>query len=205
MLNKYIYEDKTYEAALKKGCTELQCEESDLYIKETETEAKLFKTKKVQLELIKKAEVISYIKEFITTVGNKMNLPIQCEIKENEAGISVLLASDNNPILIGKDGRTLNALQVLLRESLSVNTGMNLKVTLDAAGYKAKRERNLEYQAKKIASEVIKTKIDVKLDPMNSYDRRVVHNVVAQFKELSSESEGEGQDRYVVIRYIQEK
>ena len=111
------------------------------------------------------------------------------------------MVSNNNQILIGKEGRTLNAIQVLVRQTLKNQSGLNLKVNIDASNYKGKKINNIEYQTKKICRDVVKTKVEAKMDPMNSYERRAVHNVVGTFKELESESFGEEPNRYVVIRF----
>ncbi len=130
-----------------------------------------------------------------------METKINCEIKEKEEGFSVILVSENNGILIGKDGRTLSAIQTLLRQSLKKYGNFNIKINIDIANYKAKRERNIVFEVKKIAKEVMNTKIDAKLDPMNSYERRVVHTILADYPNLTTESEGIAPNRYVVIKY----
>ena len=78
---------------------------------------------------------------------------------------------------------------------------MDIKVNLDASSYKKKKEEYFEREIKKIAKEVLNTKIDVKLDPMNSYNRRIVHNIVSKFKNLETESVGEEPNRYTIIKY----
>lgn len=200
MLQINKYEDKTKEGALEKCCNDLNVEEKDLYVRYSETEAKLFKSKKYVVEAVKKQDVINYIKEYIKNISQGMNIEIHNEIKENENIINVLLISDHNPILIGKDGRTLNAIQMLLRQAITAQTNFSIKVVVDVSNYKAKKQKNLEFEIKKIAKDVLKSKVEAKLDPMNSYDRRVVHNVVSEFKDLETESFGESPNRYVVIR-----
>ena len=100
----------------------------------------------------------------------------------NEDILNVVLVSNNNSILIGKNGKNMTSLQYLLRQAINNDTFLNIKVNIDVANYKAKKINNLEYQVKKIAKEVLNTKIEAKLDPMNSYERRVVHNVVNNFE-----------------------
>ncbi len=202
MLEVKKYEGKSNEEALLKAKEELGVEESELYIRYSETEAKLFKSKKYYVEVLLKKDVIHYLKEFIQNYASFMNVEIHSEIKESDGIYNITLVSEeSNPILIGKDGRTLNSLQTILRSSLSIKTGFTIKVTVDVADYKAKKERHLEYEVKKIAREVLKTKVEAKLDPMNSYDRRVVHSIVGTFENLETESFGEAPNRYVVIRY----
>ena len=194
------YEGKTKEEALDAALNDLNVDSSLIYCKYEEQKAKLFKGKKVLLEVIKKEDIISYIKEYINTLATNMNIEIHSEIKESDDVINVMLVSDNNPILIGKEGRTLNALQILLRQAVSMIVGQNVKINVDASNYKAKKVHHLEIEIKKIAKQVLRSGVEAKLDPMNSYDRRIVHSVVSNFEGLETESFGETPNRYVVIR-----
>lgn len=166
-----------------------------------EIPGKLFKGKKVIIKAIKKEEVKNYIKDFINNIAKAINITIKTEIKFKDECYFVMLISEDNSILIGKDGKTINSIQLLLHQSLNASTGFNIRINVDAAGYKANKEKRLEFEIKKIAKDVARTKIEAKLDPMNSYDRRLVHNIVGQFSELKSSSEGEEPLRYVVISY----
>ena len=112
------------------------------------------------------------------------------------------MVSNNNPVLIGKEGKNLNSLQYLLRQSLNNQVGFDVKVNLDASNYRAKKIKGFEYQIKNIVREVQKTKIDTKLDPMNSYERRIVHALLSGFSNVTTESVGEEPNRCVVIKYI---
>ena len=202
MLMLYKYEGKSEEEVINNCLDDLNEELENLYINKYEEEAgKLFKSKKVIIEVLKKDDVITYVKNYINEFGEKFNITIQSEVKLIDDIINIVLVSDNNPILIGKEGRTLEAIQVLLRQSVNSATRKSFKIHIDASNYKAKKQKNLEYEIKKIAKEVLKTKVEAKLDPMNSYDRRCVHNVVAKFENLQSTSYGENPERYVVISY----
>lgn len=167
----------------------------------TEMPAKLFKGKKYEIKVIKQEEVKKFIKNYIENISKAMNININVEIRYKDDCYYIMLLSESNPILIGKEGRTLNAIQLLLHQSLNVATGFNIRINVDASGYKVNREKRLEKQIKIIAKEVLNSKIDSKLDPMNSYDRRIVHSVVNNFKNLKTESFGEEPTRYVVISY----
>lgn len=205
MLNIKEYTEKTKELALEHCLEELGKNESELFIIESETEAKLFKGKKVNLKVLEKSEVINFIKEFIKNLGSYMNLDIKSEVKENDGIIQIILVSDNNGILIGKDGRTMNSIQHLLRQSISIQTGFNLKLVVDVSNYKEKQNYFFERDIKNICKEVLHSHVDVKLDPMNSYKRRLVHNLVSDYKALETESLGEEPNRYVVIKYKEEE
>jgi spoIIIJ-associated protein len=126
---------------------------------------------------------------------------IKCEIKIREELLNVNLITSNNSIIIGKDGKTLAAIQSLLKQILNNKTPFNIKLNIDVSDYKSKKRKYLEYEVKKICKEVLKTKVDVQLDPMNSYERRIVHTVISTFHELESESSGSEPNRYIMIKY----
>ena len=204
MLTLSKYEGKTIEEATEKCLNELNVKEEDLYIKQSETEAKLFKSKKIIIEAIKKQDIVDYIKEYIKELDKSFNIEIKSELNENEGIIKAVLVSNNNPILIGKDGKNIEALQTLLRNSIRNQIGMDIKVNLDASNYKKKKEENFEREIKKILKEVQKTHMETKLDPMNSYNRRLVHNLASKFKNIKTESVGEEPNRYTIIKYEEE-
>ena len=201
MLEKVRLEGKNKEELLNSFLNENNLNLDEIYLKEEETEAKLFKSKKVILEIVKKSDVKNYLKEYIKTLGTNMGLTINAEIREKEDHYEIMLISDNNNILIGKDGKTLNAIQLLLHQSLNNQVGFNIHVTVDVSNYKDKKVKRIEREVKRIMSEVEKTKIEAKLDPMNSYERRLVHTIVSENQNLETESFGESPNRYTVIRY----
>ena len=204
MLTLSKYEGKTIEEATEKCLNELNITEEELYIKQSETEAKLFKSKKIIIKAIKKQDIVDYIKEYIKELDKSFNIEIKSEVNENEGIIKAVLVSNNNPILIGKDGKNIEALQVLIRNSIRNQIGLDIKVNLDASNYKKKKEENFEREIKKILKEVQKTHMETKLDPMNSYNRRLVHNLASKFKNIKTESVGEEPNRYTIIKYEEE-
>lgn len=201
MITSYKYEGKNYEEILEKALKELEVTENDIYLETQEEEGKLFKSKKYMIDIIKKQDVIDYIKSYIKEFAKNINMEINCEVREKDGNISVLLVSSNNSLLIGRDGKNLNALQLLLRNSLSTITNRKIMLILDASGYKNKKIKNLEFEIKKICKDVLRTKMEVKLDPMNSFERRIVHNVVGGYDNLKSNSVGEEPNRYTIISY----
>lgn len=198
MINVYKYEGIDEEDCLTKCIEELDTYACDLFINNIDNE------EKYTIEVVKKEDIIEYIKSYLKNICKKMNLDLNLEIREEENIFSVTMVSNNNPILIGKDGKNLNSIQQLLRQSLKNITGIDIKVNLDASNYKAKRVKNFEYQIKNIVREVQKTKVDTKLDPMNSYQRRIVHSLLSDFSNVTTESVGEEPNRCVVIKYIGE-
>ena len=201
MLNKTKLEGKTKEEILNKYLSENNLEEKDIFYTESEIKGGLLKSKKVELEIVSKKDIINFIKEFIENLSKNMGITINSEVRENEGIYTVLLVTDNNPIIIGKDGRTIDAIQLLIRQALTTQVGKNIKVIVDASDYRNNKQRNFEREIKKIAKEVLKTRVESKLDPMNSYNRRIVHSLLADYENIETESFGETPNRYVVIRY----
>ena len=198
-MQKYNYEGKNYEALLIQIKDELNCELDELYIQKEETEAALFKAKKYKLEVIKKSDVNSFIKEYLLNVCKLMNIEANVEIRTIDDKYSIQIVSNNNQALIAKDGKQLRALQLLLRQALSDKLPHDVLVTLDVSNYKEKRLNRIEREIKKIARDVLTSKIDVSLDPMNSYERRFIPN----YDNLTTESIGEGLERHIVIKYVE--
>jgi len=199
-MEKYVYSGKTKEEALEKALEELMVNESEIYIKETEQKVGLFKNKKVELQVIKKVDVVEELKSFIKNVTKLMGIEANLEVKNREDNVSITLYSDNNSILIGKGGRTLDSISMIAKQYIKNEIGTNFRFQLDVGEYKVKQQKNIEYLAKKVAREVAKTKIEAKLDPMNSYERRLVHSILSDNDKVYTESIGEEPNRAVVIK-----
>ncbi len=107
--------------------------------------------------------------------------------------------TDENPVLIGKNGKTLESIQFYIRNLLNIFTDERVIVLVDIGGYKAQRRKQLEILATKTAKEVARSKVPVKLDPMNAYERRIIHTKLAEWRDVSTRSEGEKQNRHLVI------
>ena len=198
-MKKYTYQAKTFEEAKNLALASLMEQENNLYINEIESSTKLFNKKSV-IEVIKKDDVIDHIKELIKDITSLMGLSINMEVKKREDSLNITIYADNNAVLIGKNAKTLNALTTIIKQSVYKEIGENYKFVLDVSDYKQKREWNLEKMAKQVAREVAKTKVDAKLDPMNSYERRIIHETLSHNKKVYTESEGEEPNRYVVIK-----
>ena len=198
-MKKYTYQAKTFEEAKNMALAELMEQQENLYIKEIESSTKLFSKKSV-IEVVKKEDVLEYIKELIKNITKYMGLSVNMEVKKREDSVTISLYSDNNAILIGKDARTLNALTTIIKQAIFNQIGTYYNFVLDVSEYKEKQQFFIERAAKKTAKEVARTKIEAKLEPMNSYERRIVHNVLTNFKGVYTESEGVEPHRYVVIK-----
>lgn len=202
MLNMIEFEGKTEEQALEKAITNLNCTKEDLIYSSEFEEGKLFKSSKYKINVVKKIEIKNYINNYFKELSNLMNIKIENEIIEQDNIYNIILLTSNNPILIGKEGKNLNSIQSLIRNSIKNQTGINIKINIDISDYKNRKLKKLEKEIKKIAKEILDTKVDVSLDPMNSYERRYVHNIINEYEHLKTESIGEGKERHIVIKYI---
>jgi len=198
-MKKYKYQAKTFEEAKNMALAELMEQQENLYINEIENSTKLFSKKSV-IEVIKKEDVLEYIKELLKNITKYMGITVNMEVKKRDDNVTISLYSDNNAILIGKDARTLNALTTIIKQAVFNQIGAYYNFVLDVSEYKEKQQFFIEKAAKKTAKEVARTKIEAKLEPMNSYERRIVHNVLTNFKGVYTESEGVEPHRYVVIK-----
>lgn len=199
MLVRNRYTGKTKEDAINNAKIALQELESDLYIKELEVKNGLF-NKKVEIEVIRKRDVADHIKDLVKELVTNMGLTCNLEVKKRENGLNITILADNNSILIGKNGRTLDAMTSIIKHAVTNEIGEYYPFTLDVGEYKQAREQRLERVAKKTAREVATTKVAAKLEPMNSYERRIVHEALANNKKVITESEGEEPNRCVVIK-----
>ena len=140
-------------------------------------------------------------KLYLEGILKALNVGYQLEARSvGENQIYYNIDSNENPLLIGIKGKTLEALQVLIRNLISTYTKEKIVTSLDIGAYKSNRTHQLEILATKTAKEVAKTKIAVKLDPMNSYERRIIHEKLSDWRDVYTESEGEKEDRAIVIK-----
>ena len=198
-----VFEGKTREEAKAKALEALGVEENEVFCKEEEKKGKLFKATTYKCSVIRITDIAEFIKEKAAELVENMGIEANFESNVRDEQINIKMYSDKNNILIGKNGQTLMAMQTILRQIVHNEIGMYPYILLDVENYKEKKNSHLERNAKRIAKEVQKTKIDVALDDMNAYERRVVHNAISNFKNISSASEGEEPHRHIVIRYVE--
>ena len=199
MINKHNYTGKTYEEAVNKAKIDLQELEENLIIN-TKEEKKTLLSKKVEIEVIEKREVKEYLKKVIKSLLKDMGFDVEIEITVNNDTPTYRLYSTNDALLIGKDGKNLKALTTVVNAILTKETNTNYRFLIDVSDYKEKNDRRIERLAKKLAREVKETKVEVKMDSMNSYQRRLVHNILNNNKYVYTESVGEEPNRCVVIK-----
>ena len=203
-MKKYYYEGKTREQAIELALEDLKISEEDLIINKEEEKSGLLK-KNVTIEVLNINEIIAFIKETINEIIKKMSAEGNLEVRRRDENISITIFSDNNAIQIGKNGKNITAMQLLIRQMVNSKLSKPLSIIIDVGNYKEKRAKSIEYLAKRLAREAYKTKTEITMDSMNSYERRIVHSVLADDKYVYTESIGEEPNRKVVIKLKEEK
>ena len=200
-MNLEVFTGKTEEEALNTALECFNAKENEIVYQIEEKKGGLFKGKSYEIKAIKLTSVVEYLKNYLDELLKNMTIKASFETSIRENQIYIKIYSDKNNILIGKEGKNLAALQTILRGVANKELNTHLNIILDISDYKEKQERNLERLAKNIAREVLKTHNPVTMDNMNSYERRLVHNALSKFKNISTLSEGEEPNRHIVVSY----
>ena len=198
-MNKQTFQGKTKEEAIINATENLNAKEDELVIVEKEIKKSLF-GKKIEVEAITKEELNQEIKNYLQKIVKNMGINAVIETKTREEVPTFNIVAPDVSILIGKNGRTIEALQNITRQLLNTELNTYYRFLIDVNDYKAQRKVRLEKTAKYTAKEVAKTKVEAHLEPMNSYERRIIHNVLTNSKDVITESEGEEPNRHVVIK-----
>ncbi|MDD3138180.1 MAG: protein jag [Lachnospiraceae bacterium] len=166
--------------------------------KEKETEEKVVKK---EVELVKvEEETIKVSENFLKDVLATMDMEVTVESKIDEEGaLEIDIAGENMGILIGKRGQTLDSLQYLTNRVANKAQDGYVRVKLDTENYRARRKATLENLAKNISYKVKRSRKAVSLEPMNPYERRIIHSALQGDKNVSTHSEGDEPYRRVVI------
>ncbi|MGN0710228.1 MAG: RNA-binding cell elongation regulator Jag/EloR [Anaerovoracaceae bacterium] len=137
--------------------------------------------------------------DFLKDVTEKMGIEVTVTAAENENSIYVDINGKDSGTVIGKRGQTLDALQYLTRLVVNKDDEKYKRVVVDAENYRAKREKTLEQLANRLADKVIRTRRSVRLEPMNPYERKIIHATLQNNPKITTKSEGEEPYRRVII------
>ena len=182
-------------ASEKEGCT---IEELNYQVIE---EKKGLFVKKVGIETYGVSDVISFAKDYLLNIISNYELEGTVTEKYENNIIHLTIDTNHNSILIGKNGKTLQALNDVCRYAVASKFKRHYRILLDINEYKNEKYTKLSRIAKRVAKEVLHTKQTVHLDPMPADERRIVHNTLTKFKNISTQSEGNGNRRHIVISY----
>ena len=158
-------------------------------------------SKNAVIKARKKFSIDENVVEFLSSIFDamKMEVEILVAVNEEEHIIEVELKGDDMGILIGKRGQTLDSLQYLVSLVVNKESEEYIHVKVDTENYRQRRKETLENLAKNIAYKVKRTKRSVSLEPMNPYERRIIHSALQNDKYVTTHSEGEEPFRRVVV------
>lgn len=197
-----LFTAKTLEEALEEAKANLNITDDDFVYSFEETKGKLFKSGSFSVNVYMLTDICSFLKDYLKKLISDMGIEVNFESKIREKTIEIKMISDNNPILIGRNGQTLKALECILMQVVNKETSKHVRIMLDVEGYKEKQVKRLERLAINLAKDCVRTKTDIHMDTMNAYERRIVHNKLTDFKGVKTESIGEEPNRHLVIKYV---
>ena len=170
-------------------------------VRETKEEAEPEEPKREETVLAEVQDVtIQAVEEFLKNTLKAMNMEVEIQSEiDSDGALSVNMSGDHMGILIGKRGQTLDALQYLANRVANKHQDGYVRVKLDTENYRARREETLRHLAKNIAHKVKRTRRPVALEPMNPYERRIIHSSLQSDPYVTTHSEGEEPYRKVVV------
>lgn len=155
----------------------------------------------VKIKVSKKLTVEGYLRKFLSDIFAAMKIEAEIITKLNEENhsIEVELKGDEMGVLIGKRGQTLDSLQLLANNAVHKHFETYYKVKIDTENYRVRRKETLENLARNVAFKVKRTKHSVSLEPMNPFERRVIHSALQNDKFVTTHSEGDEPFRHIVV------
>lgn len=197
------YEGKTLDDVIQHACQDLGITPDELTYEIVEEKKGLF-SKKVVIECYCESMVQEYLENFVRKTLTNMDFQVETVSYIQNGRIYCNINTDNNSILIGKNGVILRAFNFITRQAVQNEFKKRFEISLDINGYKENRYQKVAAMAKRLGKQVLRTKIAVKLDPLPADERKVVHQTIADFnKHLKTESQGEGKDRFTTISYVE--
>lgn len=190
--------EEELECVCENGVCELKPKKVE---KETVETTEVVETKKENKE-VDLEEVVKVAEEFLNGLVYILNLEAKVEHTTDSKLPQVKLTGDDLGVLIGYRGDTLEAIQNLINVIVANKTGFKGKVILDIENYRERRIQTLCDLADRISKQVVKNKKSFKLEPMNSYERRIIHSHLQNVEHITTHSEGKEPERYLVVDYV---
>lgn len=196
------YEGKNEEDVLQLACLDLAVTLDQLNYEIIEEKKGLF-SKKIVIECYTEKMVQDYLENFIRVTLSNMEFEVETISYIQNDRIFCNINTDNNSILIGKAGVILRALNFIAKNAVQNQFKKRIEISLDINGYKEERYKKVTSMAHRIGKQVLRSKVEAKLDPLPADERKVMHQVISEMdKHLKTESKGEGKNRYITISYV---
>ena len=200
------YTAKTLDDALREACIKKDCRIDELtYNVLEENKGFLGIGSSVKIEAYCLNDVKEFLFDYLGNFFTNANIECSVEIFQKDDSFTIMLDAENNAVLIGKNGKTLQAINTVVKSAVNSEFKRKFKILVDINNYKQERYSKLKSMAIRIAKNVSRTKVDASLDPMSNDERKVIHQALANFKHIKTESEGEGLNRHLVIKYVDHK
>lgn len=199
-----LFKAKTLDEALEKASKETGTAVDQLNYTVKEESKGLF-SKSVEIEVFTLPEVIAFAKDYVTKIIENYDMDVTVNATIEDGVIHMSLDTSHNSVIIGKNGRTLQALNDAARAAIAGKFKKFYRILIDINNYKDARYDKLIKMAKRLAKDVQRSRIPLHLDPMPADERRIIHNALTNFSNIKTESEGTGATRHLVISYIDSK
>lgn len=196
------YTGKTIQDVLKKVAIEKEVDvESLFYYMVEETAGFLGIGGKVSAFVYDDKDIQQFLYDYLTSYFENIQLKVEIKIEGKPFSYHIKLHAENNAILIGKNGKTLQSLHTILNAAVSSQFKKRIRVMVDVNGYKEEKYQKLCVFAQKVAKSVLQTKTDALLDPMSADERKAIHQHLSKMPHIATKSEGEGNHRRLKIIY----
>jgi spoIIIJ-associated protein len=197
---------KTFNAKTVEEAVELASKEFGLPIEQlnyhiTLEEKKLF-SKKAEIVVYELSDVISFAENYITTIMTDLKLDVTVKTELEDSVLKITLNTSHNSVLIGKNGQTLQAINMMVRQAVGNKFKKHYRLLVDINQYKNDKYEKLIKMAIRLAKDVSRSKVKAVLEPMSSDERRVIHNALSKFNHVKTESIGQGHKRQIIITYV---
>ena len=196
------YEAKTEEEVIQLACQDLGVTPEQLNYEIIEEKKGLF-SKKVVIECYTEDMIREYLESFVRKTLTNMEFEVETISYIQNDRIYCNVNTNNNSILIGKAGVILRAINFIVKNAVSTTYKKRIELSIDINGYKEDRYKKVSSMAKRFGKQVLRTKAEIKLDPMPADERKVMHQELSNFEHIKTESHGEGKNRHMVISYVE--
>lgn len=197
------YSGKTLEDLLKTAAEDKGCEVEELtYFLTEEKSGFLGIGACVKADVYCQEDIKEFLFDYLGNFFTGIDQDIEVAIEERDDGYIINLNAENNAVLIGKQGRTLNAFNTVIRGALNSEFRKRIDILIDVNNYKQDRYRRVESLGKRVAKQVLKSHVDAELDPMPSDERKAIHRVLNTWDHIRTVSKGEGPARHLCICYV---
>lgn len=202
---------KTYTGKTLDDCLASAAKEKGVSVEELTVFSKEEKTgflgfgNQVIAEIYGITDILDFLYQYLTTYFKNVGLEVEVTVGQDEAGLKVMLNAENNAILIGKNGQTLQAINTVVRGAVNSAFKKHFNILVDINNYKVDRYDKVIAMANRIAKTVLRTKIAATLDPLPNDERKVIHQYLSEMKNIRTESVGEGSQRRLKIIFDKDK